>query len=98
MPTNIAGRVSLIVVVTLVFLAAIFSPLIQHPSWTFDRSIPFLRKTAIRPGIDMVGGTSLLYEIRMPADRPQAYSGDIAAQMMEALKRRVDPEGVRNLV
>ena len=43
MPTNIAGRVTLIVVVTLVFLAAIFSPLIQHPSWTFDRSIPFLR-------------------------------------------------------
>ena len=98
MPTNLAGRATLIVVVTLVFLAAIFSPLIQHPSWTFDRSIPFLRKTAIRPGIDMVGGTSLLYEIRLPADRPTAYTGDIAGQMMEALKRRVDPEGVRNLV
>ena len=98
MPTNIAGRVTLIVVVTLVFLAAIFSPLLQKPSMTFDGSVPFLRKTAIRPGIDMVGGTSLLYEIKLPTDRPTVYSGDLAAQMMEALKRRVDPEGVRNLV
>src|SRR5437867_5409850 len=98
MPTNIAGRLTLIVTIALVFLAAIFSPLIQHPSWTFDRNTPFLRKTAIRPGIDMVGGTSLLYEIRVPADRPTAYQGDIAGQMMEALKRRVDPEGVRNLI
>jgi preprotein translocase subunit SecD len=98
MPTNIAGRVATIVLVTLVFIAAIFAPLIQHPSWTFDRNIPFIRKTAIRPGIDMVGGTSLLYEIRVPADRPTAYTGDLAGQMMEALKRRVDPEGVRNLV
>src|SRR3982750_329586 len=98
MPTNIAGRLTTIVIVTLVFLAAIFAPLIQHPSWTFDRNIPFIRKTAIRPGIDMVGGTSLLYEIRVPADRPTSYTGDLAGQMMEALKRRVDPEGVRNLV
>src|SRR3954464_13282928 len=98
MPTNIAGRLTTIVIITLVFLAAIFAPLIQHPSWTFDRNIPFIRKTGIHPGIDMVGGTSLLYEIRVPADRPTSYTGDLAAQMMDALKRRVDPEGVRNLV
>ena len=97
MPTHYTGRVTLIVGVAIVFLAAIFSPLIQHPSWTFDRSIPFLQKTAIRPGIDMVGGTSLLYEIRTPADRPNR-AADLDVQMMNALKRRVDPEGVRNLI
>src|SRR2546423_455710 len=97
MPTHYTGRVTLIVVVALVFLAAIFGPLIQHPSWTFDRSIPFLRKTNILPGIDMVGGTSLLYEIRTPADRPTRVA-DLDVQMMNALKRRVDPDGVRNLI
>jgi len=97
MQTNYSGRILLIVGTAIVFIAAIFSPVLKTPSRLFDPSIPFLQKTAIRPGIDMVGGTSLLYEIRTPPDRP-TYGGDLAVQMMEALKRRVDPEGVRNLI
>jgi SecD/SecF fusion protein len=97
MPTNYSGRVSLIVAVTLLFLAAIFSPVLKSPAKLFDPSIPFTQKVLVRPGIDMVGGTSLLYEIKAPPGS-QAYTGDLAAQMMDALKRRVDPEGVRNLI
>ena len=34
----------------------------------------------LRPGIDMVGGTSLLYEIKVPAGQTPAT--DLAEQMM----------------
>jgi SecD/SecF fusion protein len=97
MQTNYSGRVTLIVAVTLLFLAAIFSPVLKSPGKLFDPNIPFTQKVMVRPGIDMVGGTSLLYEIRTPPGSP-AYMGDLAMQMMDALKRRVDPEGVRNLI
>ena len=99
MPTQYAGRVTLIVVVTLWFIGAIFSPLFKPfaPWKLFDSSVPLTQKVGIRPGIDMIGGTSLLYEIRMP-EGSEAYEGDIAVRMMDALKRRVDPEGVRNLI
>ena len=97
MPTQYSGRVTLIVAVTLLFLAAIFSPVLKSPSRLFDPDVPFTQKVLVRPGIDMVGGASLLYEIRTPPGSP-AYTGDLAVQMMEALKRRVDPEGVRNLI
>ena len=97
MPTNYSGRVTLIVAVTLMFLAAIFSPVLKNPAKLFDPNVPFTQKVLVRPGIDMVGGTSLLYEIRAPAGT-DSYTSDLAVQMMDALKRRVDPEGVRNLI
>jgi SecD/SecF fusion protein len=97
MQTNYTGRVTLIVAVTLLFLAAIFSPVLKSPAKLFDPNIPFTQKVMVRPGIDMVGGTSLLYEIKTPPGS-STYTGDLSGQMMEALKRRVDPEGVRNLV
>ena len=53
-------------------------------------------KPNLKPGIDMVGGTSLLYEIKPPSGT--IASSDLAKQVMTALKRRVDPQGVRNLI
>src|SRR4051812_44483188 len=97
MQTNYSGRVTLIVAVALLFLAAIFSPVLKSPGKLFDPNVPFTQKVMVRPGVDMVGGTSLLYEIKTPPGSA-AYTGDLAVQMMEALKRRVDPDGVRNLV
>src|SRR3954451_14461175 len=82
MPTNISGRVTLIVAVLLVALWAIFPS--GNP-----------KKPDLKPGIDMVGGTSLLYEIKMP---PGGFNGNLAEQVMEALRKRVDPNGVRNLI
>lgn len=97
MQTSYSGRVTLIIAVMLLFLAAIFSPILKSPARLFDPTLPFTQKVLVRPGIDMVGGTSLLYEIKTPAGS-QAYTGDLAVQMMDALKRRVDPDGVKNLI
>ena len=82
MPTNISGRVGLIVAVVILALWAIF------PSGN-------IFKPSLKPGIDMVGGTSLLYEIKTP---DAGFQGNLAEQVMESLKKRVDPQGVRNLI
>jgi len=95
MQTNYSGRVTLIVAVTLLFLAAIFSPVLKSPAKLFDPNIPFTQKVMVRPGIDMVGGTSLLYEIKAP---PGGMGANMSEQVMEALKKRVDPDGVKNLI
>ena len=48
----------------------------------------------LKPGIDLGGGHSLLFEIDDSGDaRP-----DLAQRVMEILKQRVDPGGNRNLV
>src|SRR5207248_1120820 len=53
----------------------------------------------LKPGIDMVGGTSLLYEIKQPEGGYHGQAGHtLAEQVMESLKKRVDPDGVRNLI
>jgi len=58
---------------------------------------PTSRHLNLKPGIDMVGGTSLTYEIKPPPGG--TYAGkDLAVSVMESLKKRVDPEGVRNLI
>jgi SecD/SecF fusion protein len=92
MPTNYSGRILLIVVVLLGALSAVFPPAnIVNPR------IPWGQKHDLRPGIDMVGGTKLLYEIKVPEG---GYHGanTLAEDTMAALKRRVDPDGVRNLI
>lgn len=82
MPTQISGRVTLI-------LAVLFFSL-----WMiFPTGNPF--KPDLKPGIDMVGGTSLLYEIKVPAGMADST---LSEQVMNSLKKRVDPQGVRNLI
>ena len=91
MQNNYTSRVVLILVVLFAALWMIF----PAPQKLFNSSIPFSEKTALKPGIDMVGGTSLLYEIKAP----EGSSGDnLAERVMESLKKRVDPLGQRNLV
>lgn len=76
------GRVILILAVVAAALWAIF------PNGNF-------RHPDLKPGIDMVGGTSLLYEIKVS---PGQDTANLSEKVMEALKKRVDPQGVRNLV
>ena len=95
MPTNYLGRLLTIGAVVLLALWAIFPSLPVDPLRLLDPSVPFAQKHSLRPGIDMVGGTSLLYEIQVPEG---ADSTGLSTQVMDALKRRVDPDGVRNLV
>ena len=53
----------------------------------------------IRPGLDLVGGTSLLYQIKEPIGGYHSPDGHtLAEDVMAALKRRVDPEGVKNYI
>ncbi len=49
----------------------------------------------LKGGIDLVGGYSLLYEIDTSGLKNTA---GLAVRVMERLKQRVDPDGVRNLV
>ncbi len=75
-------------------LVAIFSPVLvklAHPSEKIDHWLN------LNPGIDIVGGTSLLYEIKKPPGGLQGKD-DLAQRVMVALKRRVDPFGQRNLI
>src|SRR5262245_51936472 len=82
MPTQISGRVTLI-------LAVLFFSL-----WMiFPTGNPM--KPDLKPGIDMVGGTSVLYEIKVP---PGSVDSNLSEQVMNSLKKRVDPDGVRNLI
>jgi SecD/SecF fusion protein len=51
----------------------------------------------LKPGIDLAGGTSLIYAIN-----PEGLSGDqqrdLAQKMIQVLRRRVDPANIQNLV
>ena len=85
MPTQFTGRIVLILAVVLGALWIIF------PKGD-------LRKPDLKPGIDMVGGTSLLYEIKQPSGGWQDPNNTLANVVMESLKKRVDPQGVKNLI
>src|SRR5688572_7251911 len=94
MPTKYTGRVLTILVVMYIAISAIY------PRTPFSIFLPLTQQGVswehnMRPGIDMVGGTSLIYEIEVP---PGSDPSGMAEQIATALKRRVDPQGVRNLI
>src|SRR5580704_8451278 len=93
MVQNYSGRVAVILVVLFGSLALIFSPVLEklfHPKEEITSWVN------LKPGIDMVGGTSLVYQIKPPEGK--ALDPDLATKVSIALKRRVDPQGVRNLI
>jgi SecD/SecF fusion protein len=51
----------------------------------------------LKPGLDLAGGTSLIYEIDT-ADMQDEDTRGLSQNMITVLKRRVDPKGVRNLI
>ncbi|MHC4646166.1 MAG: protein translocase subunit SecD [Planctomycetota bacterium] len=51
----------------------------------------------LKPGIDLAGGTSLIYEIDA-YDLAPAERKDLAARMITVLRRRIDPANIQNLV
>ena len=92
MPTTYFNRVMISAGSLLVALFLIFG--FPNSNW-WDSSLTLIQRTNLKPGIDMVGGVRLIYAI-------QAGEGgatqETAEKVMEALKRRVDPNGLRNLV
>src|SRR5215469_15405224 len=91
MPTTYSGRITLILTVLFGSLLAIFW---GPPTRIFNPNLTPIQKTNLRPGIDMVGGVSLVYAIQAPNNSDP----DLSEHVMEALKKRVDPTGLRNLV
>jgi len=51
----------------------------------------------LKPGIDLAGGTSLIYEIGTQ-DLEQAEERGLAQRMIYVLRRRIDPANIQNLV
>lgn len=96
MPTNHLGRVIAIVLILFGAIWCVFPGLVPHPLQTLSPKVPLSEKLNLKPGIDLVGGTSLLYEIKPPPGG--ATPPDLAERVMDALKKRIDPDGVRNLV
>ncbi|QOV91739.1 protein translocase subunit SecD [Humisphaera borealis] len=97
MSQNYSGRISLILFVLLAALVAIFWPSLANPSGVaFNGNVPLSQKLNLKPGIDIVGGTSLLYEIKVPEGG--SPSPTLAEDVTKALKKRVDPNGVLNLI
>ena len=70
MPTNYSGRITLICTVLILSLLAIFW---GPPSRLFDPHLTVIQKTNLRPGIDMVGGVSLVYAIQAPTIRTPIF-------------------------
>ncbi len=98
MPTNLSGRFTFIAILVLVALFGV--PFIGGGIFPLDRlldgSIPWSQKHNLKPGIDMAGGTSLLYEIKTPEGVTRGP--DVVREVMQSLKRRVDPDGTKNLI
>src|SRR5258706_5141259 len=101
MPTNYGGRLLLTAAVLLVCLFGFpwIGGGILKTTKLFD-NIPFSQKTNLKPGIDIAGGTSLTYEIKLPPGASsRTNSGQtMAEEVAAALKKRVDPQGLFNLV
>src|SRR5271170_3187187 len=91
MPTTYSGRITLILTVLILSLLAIFW---GPPSRLFNKNLTPIQKTDLRPGIDMVGGIDLVYPIQASNNNDP----DLSEHVMEALKKRVDPNGLLNLV
>jgi SecD/SecF fusion protein len=49
----------------------------------------------LKPGIDLAGGTTLVYEVQVPQG---ANAQEVIEETIAALRTRIDPTGVRNLV
>lgn len=90
MDKKFAGRATLIAAVVVVFFIGIFPP-----GKLFNFELPWSKKHDLKPGLDIRGGTSLLYEIQAPSG---GASAELSQNVADALKRRVDPNGVRGLV
>ena len=51
----------------------------------------------LKPGIDLAGGTSLIYEIDIQ-DLEEGEEKDLAQRMITVLRRRIDPANIQNLI
>ncbi len=96
MPTNYTNRVLTILLTLWIALSAIYPRVPGSLFWFFNPTGEISFRDNLKPGIDMVGGTSLTYEIKPPEG--SILDPKLAENVATALKLRVDPNGVRNLI
>ncbi|HEX7010209.1 MAG TPA: protein translocase subunit SecD [Phycisphaeraceae bacterium] len=60
--------------------------------WYPGRYGPSIR---LKPGLDLAGGTTLVYDVKVPED---ANAQQVIDDLINVLRDRVDPTGTRNLV
>jgi SecD/SecF fusion protein len=66
--------------------------LVALATWTL-----FPPSKTLMPGIDLAGGTSLIYEIDT-VGLQEAEKKDLAQRMITVLRRRIDPANIQNLL
>jgi SecD/SecF fusion protein len=66
--------------------------LVAAAAWTL-----YPPSQTLKPGIDLAGGTSLIYEIDTHG-LTEADKKDLAQRMITVLRRRIDPANIQNLV
>ena len=49
----------------------------------------------LKPGLDLAGGTTMIYQVDVPEGMEAASAVD---QVISSLRKRVDPQGIRNLI
>ncbi len=54
-------------------------------------------QVTLKPGIDLAGGTSLVYEIDTQ-DMTEAEKAGLSTRMITVLRRRIDPANIQNLI
>ena len=72
-------------IITIIVLVALALLLLYPPSET------------LKPGIDLAGGTSLIYEIDTYG-LEDVEKNDLAQRMITVLRRRIDPANIQNLI
>lgn len=78
--------------VSLAFIAAVLLP----PAWTLTMD-PMVRGdfgALFKKGIDLEGGTSLIYQLRAP----QGGKAPDAAEAKRVIQQRIDPNGRKSVV
>ena len=93
MPQQYSGRLTVVLVVFLGRWRSFFRRCSRSCFTPKSRSRQWVK---LKPGIDMVGGTSLVYQIKRPPGTPA--DPQLATKVAAALKKRVDPQGVMNLI
>ena len=54
-------------------------------------------RNRLKPGIDLAGGTTLVYQVQVPEDQG-GNAKQIVDDVIAVLRDRVDPQGIRNLI
>ena len=95
MPTNYGSRITVILIV---LIGSILGIVNTHK--LFDPEAPWSQKLNLKPGIDIAGGVSVLYEIKVPpgSSGMMGSGQSLAEEVAAALKKRVDPQGMLNLI